>query len=228
MGKDMQIDLSGMESRQQQLNEALYRQVVRRPLHDLRGLSIEAIASEAYVSRATAYRYFKNRRTLFLRAALELGRRHSVLVRRPGLEFRSVAEQVEDAFALTVDQTFAVRVLRLLELGDHPHALSALMEILSLDEMRPVLERGQVSKEVRADLSVSEMLAWLDAQRQVVVERGLGEPEARRWVRTFVAPVLRPPPAGNVRSSPMESIPPILADHLREIRLKIDRLQALL
>lgn len=228
MGEDMQIDLSTVASTQQQLNDALYREVVRLSPHDLRGLSIEAIASEAYVSRATAYRFFKNRRTLFFCAAVELGRRHFVLGRRPGLEFRSVAAQVEDAFALTVDQTFAERVLLLLELGDRPHALTALMEILSLDEMTPLFEQGQLSKEVRADLSVSEILAWLDEQRRLVVERGLGESETRRWVRKFVAPALRPPPAGNVRPSPMESIQPILAGHLRAMHLEIERLQALL
>jgi AcrR family transcriptional regulator len=187
------------------LDRALIEYLDTLSLDNISDVSIDAVAQAAGVSRASAYRHFGDRDGLLFRAAMELTRQHAVVVMESLSHTATVAAKVEEAFAYSARQARVDKVLRLLLLTRRPQAIDDATRALSLEIMGPVYRQGQCDGEVREDLSVEEIIAWLSEQRQVVGRLQLDEEHARSYVRNFIAPVLRP------QEDPLTTTPEVTA-----------------
>jgi AcrR family transcriptional regulator len=187
------------------LDRALLEYLEALSLDNVSEVSIDAVAHAAGVSRASAYRHFGDRDGLLFKAAMELTRQHAGVVMGALSPGASVASKVEEAFAYSARQARVDKVLRLLLLTRRPQAIDDATRALSQEIMGPVYRQGQLDGEVRDDLSVEEIIAWLSEQRHVLGRLQLDEEQARRWVRNFIVPVLRP------QDDPLSTAPEVTA-----------------
>jgi AcrR family transcriptional regulator len=159
----------------------------------LEGLSLDAIAQAADVSRATAYRYYPGLDRLMVRLAIRRGegliedlrgrmaRERTVLAKLEVAFVRVVADVPQDPVMAAVYDPRSGFV--------HDDDVSAVSNAL----LAPVLTDGQAAGEVRTDIDVPEMIMWLGEQVSSLMSRGpLTDDEVRSHVRRFVGPVLRP------------------------------------
>jgi AcrR family transcriptional regulator len=182
-------------------------------------VSIESVAHIAGVSRATAYRYFGDRDGLILRGAVELTRRHThnLLERQAALP--TLMARIEESFVYVVDANPVDRLLHhLMYLRPLPEPVTRAMNALAMEISAPMYFAGQQDGQLRNDLSVAEIVEWLQVQRDIVMARNLSEPEVRAWVRTFVLPALRPSTAENVTRCDVGAVLATVTDRLEEIQ----------
>jgi AcrR family transcriptional regulator len=175
------------------LDRALTQHLATLPLEDLDDVRIDTVAELAGVSRSTAYRHFGDRDSLLRQAALEIGRQQGKILLRRFADFPTIAAKIEESFANTARLVKANRMSLLLDMSrDRREAHSEVLQVLSLEIMGPEYLRAQQAGQLRADLTVEEIVDWLASQRELMLRLELEEPAARRWVRQFVVPVLRP------------------------------------
>ena len=158
---------------------------------ELHGVTIEALADGATVSRATAYRYFGNKDQLRAHAAQLLVARHAPQAIAAAELAATAAGKI--AAGMTFWRVLVSRVdliqdaLVLDEGGLSERQLrQALLAFLG-----PIVSSGQADGQLRADVPTTELVGWLIEQQLVLIRTEMSEPDAERWIRRFVLPGVR-------------------------------------
>lgn len=156
---------------------------------DPESLTIDRVARNAGVSRATAYRHFGDREGLFAQAADVLTSRHhehsiALIASRP-----TAMDKLEEAWAYGAREL--PRARRLFRSVRTPWIRDALW-MSTRKVVGPVVHEGQKAGELRDDLSLDEIVAWLNSQMTILFVLQPDDLAARRWFRTFMAPVIEP------------------------------------
>jgi AcrR family transcriptional regulator len=177
----------------ERLDAALLEHLASLTGHDLGEITVDAVAQEAGVSRATAYRYLGSRDDLLYRSALLLAQGHmgrclEILDRTP-----TVAARLEEAFAYTVRETAQDALLQLLLRSARAESIDEALRVMTVDLFKDAVRVGQADGQVRTDVTAEELIAWQVEQLYVVFRLRLDEQAARLWVRRFMVPALRPP-----------------------------------
>ncbi|MBL7502059.1 TetR family transcriptional regulator [Frankia sp. CNm7] len=181
---------------QARLDEALGR-LLGREVIDAAALTVEGIAREAGVGRATAYRYLGDRNGLASHVIVILARRHAAGVATAMAGSSHAVGKLEEGWAYGARELPRIR-----------SALNALRESWFDDAVRmmladvtiPILRDGQDLGQIRRDVPVDEITEWLESQTRLLLTWTFDEAAARRWFRRFVAPGLRPAPEGGALS----------------------------
>lgn len=171
--------------------------------------TLDDVAAEANVSRATVYRYFHNRDELVLEVMLrELERSYERSIH----EFVDEVETPEDAGRAIVDAAaYLLTTIRKnpklrLFVGSHGggatatvHGASAAFFTAVADDLRPYLEAARDRGVLRADVEVDELSEWI--LRTIVSLITVPGPtvrsmeEERGLLARFLVPALLPPSA---------------------------------
>lgn len=186
-------------------------------------VSMDAVARQAGVSRATVYRRFGTRDALFIKV---IERRAEPFLRRPSLAQSrgSLSDDLEDAMVRGVVDMPKDPLLRLLL----DQGATGVRTLLTTEPMahkvhsaiNALLSRWRLRGELREDLDDVEITAWILNQQFSLVTNGPWEEEQlRRHVRLFMVPVLLVP-------SPEPGEKPDVTERLARIEEKIDRLVA--
>jgi AcrR family transcriptional regulator len=154
------------------------------------------VAREAGVSRPTVYRYFRDRDAVVLevltrRVRAALGHAGRLLQDGAGLE-----RSLQDVIPLLVARGRNDPMMRALVLEDDQDGsdlelFSVALE-LSSEFWEPVLVAAQRRRELREDLDVDEVCAWLAEMLMFLVSRTerAGALDSEVMVRKFVVPAL--------------------------------------
>jgi AcrR family transcriptional regulator len=214
------VDLSRGTIRER-LDRALVDYLATMTDHSLAELTIEAVAQEAGVSRATAYRYLGSREELLHRAALALAAGHIERCATILGRTTTVAARVEESFAYVARETSRDALLQLLLHSPRSSVIDTALREMSADMMGTAVREGQTDGQVRSDISADELISFLIEQLYVVERLGRDEPQTRLWVRQFVLPALRPP------EGPDRGLKPQLRVALAEVQRKLAELDDL-
>jgi AcrR family transcriptional regulator len=174
------------------LDETLVSYLTSREIEFVDNLTIDVIAQEADVSRASAYRHFGDRDGLLHRAAALLVMHHADLTRQAMAPIPTVLGKVEESFAYTAREIQCDSMMRTLLTAARPDVVAEVVKGISLDLLGGFLKAGQLAGEVRDDVPVIELIDWLWEMSQAMIRMNLNEEAARRWVRLYVAPAMRP------------------------------------
>ncbi|MCW2524630.1 MAG: putative transcriptional regulator, TetR family [Frankiales bacterium] len=173
---------------------------------DLDEVNIETVARAAGVSRATAYRHFGDRDGLLSRAVIEISRRNAHELAQRQASLPTVAAKIEEAFAFMAASLRQDRVIMHVVAPHQSEEMARAFNALSMELVAPMYRAAQADGQLRDDLTVEEIIAWLNEQRQVVVGLGLSEEDTRVWVRKFVLPALRPQQVAQVSRSEVQAV----------------------
>jgi AcrR family transcriptional regulator len=154
--------------------------------------NIGAVAHAAGVSRATAYRHFGGKEGLLFRAAVPPTRGHAVAASGIIRQMPTVAARIEEGFAYTAREIKTDGMLRLLLRSRRSSGIDEVIKSISMEINAETFRAAQLTGEVRADVTVEDLLDWIVEQQHVAVGLELDEAAARAWVRRFVLPVVRP------------------------------------
>ena len=178
------------------------------------GLSIEGVAADAGVGKATIYRRWPNKQ------ALVIGALTSVQVDPPALAGDSVRDDLialVDTIRARSEGARAVALMRcmLAEADRHPDVASQFRrEVVEprRERIREVLRRGVATGELRADLDVELAMTLVTAPMLAVTtfrpESGrahVSKDFAARLVDTVLAGIAADPAAGHDRESKLDS-----------------------
>jgi AcrR family transcriptional regulator len=186
------------EARQQILAAA--ERVIQR--YGVSKTTMDDIGKEAGVSRPTVYRYFGDRDAL-LRALIE--RRSRMLFERARtfiLSHDTFAEQIVEGLVYLVDHGRKDPIVRILVSPEHMELATPLVggsnlaTALTAEMWEPILRRAIERGEIRADLEMSEVAAWLALVQFILVGRldfaRADDPGHRKMLRDFVLPAFLP------------------------------------
>jgi AcrR family transcriptional regulator len=174
----------------ERLDQALVEYLDEFQIEDIADINVEQVARLAGVSRATAYRHFGDQNGLLFEAAMKLTRHHAAVSASRVAGATTAAESIERAFAYTAYAVRTDRLLRMLMTSRRSPAIDAAIRELGLDILGPAIRGGQRDGQVRADLSVAEILDWVSEMQFVVIRVGLDEDAVLGWVRKYMLPTL--------------------------------------
>ena len=169
--------------------------------------TVEDVAAEASVSRATVYRYFPGRDALILGVLLREADRFLDRLRRRIVQAPDIGASLVEGVLFTVDAVRRDPNLALLftpEVAGHTVTVMGTSEALfqrTADFLRPLLEAARERGELREGLDLDEASEWiLRAVLSLVTVRAVGErspAEQRRFLSTMLVPAIaaEPPPA---------------------------------
>lgn len=204
-GEDAPVDPSDARRRLLDAAEACFAH------YGVMKTTVEDVAAEARVSRATVYRYFDGRDELILGVLMReanrfLGRLSKRLER--GSEFSAT---VVDGVVYTLDTVRSDPHLAMLFAPDAAGvtgAIAGASEALfaaTAEFLRPLLTRAQERGQLRPGVDPDEAAEWiLRTILSLLTVRGpvaRSEPATRRYLTTFLVPALAaaPPPAVSSR-----------------------------
>jgi AcrR family transcriptional regulator len=214
-----------MTSVQERLNLGLVEYLSALSVGDIDEVTVEAVANAAGVSRATAYRHFGDREGLLHQAAQLLTRRHADAAKSLLSQLATVAARTEEGFAYTAREIQADKTLRLLLTAPRSAAIDSVVRALSVEISGEYLRLGQLDGQVRADLTIDELIDWINEQQHLAIRRGLDEHAVRRWVRRFVIPALRPQHREVLSKSEMVELFGDLGERVHELRGLVQGIQ---
>lgn len=155
------------------------------------GVSIDAVAADAGVSRATAFRHLGKRDQMILAVTLLRSRRFASECTVLMNQHVGAFAQLEAAFVYlvrelpddpVVRELFAMRAPDDLGPGTHEQAVRTL---------GPAVESGRAAGEIRRDVSVDQIIDWTVEQLYLAVQQAdRTEAAVIDRVRTFLAPAL--------------------------------------
>jgi AcrR family transcriptional regulator len=204
---------------QQRLDAQLISYIEGAAVNDLDDVSIDGLALAAGVSRATAYRYFGDREAMLFRAAVALTHRHSQIALPALLKASTVAAHIEEGLVYAVREMPRDKLLRLVLTGGPSNAIDGVMRDLGMTLSGDRLRSGQLDGQVRDDVSIEDLVAWIIEQQHVMFRRQLDEAAARLWFRRFMLPAIRP-------QKPEVGLAIDVAPTLLEIRRRVAALRA--
>jgi AcrR family transcriptional regulator len=204
---------------QQRLDAQLISYIEGAAVNDLDDVSIDGLALAAGVSRATAYRYFGDREAMLFQAAVALTHRHSQIALPALLKASTVAAHIEEGLGYAVREMPRDKLLRLVLTGGPSNAIDRVMRDLGMTLSGDRLRSGQLDGQVRDDVSIEDLVAWIIEQQHVMFRRQLDEAAARLWFRRFMLPAIRP-------QKPEVGLAIDVAPTLLEIRRRVAALRA--
>ena len=214
------------ESIRQKLDRAL-KSILDELRQDdsLSTVSIEKVAQVAEVSRATAYRYLGSREELLRRSAIALVEDHITKCQEALARTTTVAQRVEEYFVYALMASESDPRIRVLTDSPRTSGIDAALREMTVIVLAPSIQAGQLDGQVREDIPIDELIAWLMTQTELLNRRRLltiSEEEIRTWVRRFILPVLDPP--GNTDGRLRSQVRSLLDDvqvRLQEVNVSI-------
>lgn len=187
---------------------------------ELHGVTIEALADGATVSRATAYRYLGNKNRLKAHAAQLLVARYAPEAVRVASVPATASGKIAAAMAFWAIRVSEVDLVRDALVLSHSGAIDRQLRQALAALFAPILRSGQADGQLRAEVAGPELLSWLIEQQLVLIRQGLTEPETEQWIERLVLPALR---ERRVQAAPRSKI----EDCLRIVQAELDELEAL-
>jgi AcrR family transcriptional regulator len=170
-------------------------------------VSMDTIAAEAGVSRATAFRQLRGRDQMIVTVSLWRSRRYAsectaLMSRQVGAFAKIEAAFVYLVAVLANDpvmqELFALRPAD--DLGPGAHALAVAT-------FGPVIEEGRVAGEFRTDVSIDDIVGWTNEQLiSAVRQKDHSDETVVRRVRTFLTPALADHRTGAVPANVLSRI----------------------
>jgi AcrR family transcriptional regulator len=161
-------------------------------------VSVESAATEAGVSRATAYRTFGGVQQLLDALVQSRGDHHLRAIQGKLSGDEAALDKLETVIAYTVEILQSDATLRdiLPHVGLAGHATA---RPIAFAAVRSLITDGQRDGSIRDDLDIGVITDWLlDAYIGGIEYRKMDETEARAMFRTFYVPALRPQQTGDV------------------------------
>jgi len=155
------------------------------------GVSIDAVAAEAGVSRATAFRQLGKREDMIVAVALVRSRRYTgecaVLMGR----HTGVIAKLEAAFVHLVRELSSDPIVRFVFASRAPDDLGPGVHEEALAILGPVIEGGRAAGEIRTDVSVDQIIDWTVEQLYLALQKvERSEAAVVYRVQMFLAPAL--------------------------------------
>jgi AcrR family transcriptional regulator len=163
--------------------------------------SVEDIATEAHVSRATVYRYFEGGRDeLVLCVGLREVRRFAGEVQRRTARQRTVADGIVEGIMLTVRAVQERPTLALLFTQDTAGYTEALvggsdaLRAETVGFLEPLLDEAKRQGAIRADVDVGDAAEWfVRVVMSLATMPSRRRPaDQRRWLREYFVPAFLP------------------------------------
>ena len=157
----------------------------------IESIQMEAVATRAGVSRATAFRQLGNVPEMLLQVALLRARRHTAAVETLMSTKVGVFAKVEAALLYTTrelptDPSISALIAQRSASVHHPR-----VHQMAVDAMGPALQEGQRNGEVRTDLGIDEIIDFLVEQTYIAAEElDRSDAAVRRRFRHFIIPAL--------------------------------------
>lgn len=135
--------------------------------HGLAKATIEDIAAEALVSRSTVYRHVGDRDELLLEVLLRAADRFFDRLEKRVRRESTMSDALVDGLLYTLTSVRGDEDLMLLfvpEAIGHTTRIAGSSEAIitrTTERLRPVVEAGQATGELRSDLTVEEIAQWL-------------------------------------------------------------------
>lgn len=173
--------------------------------------TVEDVAAEAQVSRATVYRYFEGRDDLILGVLMRAALQFMVRLRDVVSRQASIEDSIVESVLFTVEAVRADEHLAALfapETAGHTlsvaGASSALIETVQ-EMLSPVLGPAIDQRLLRSDIGIDDTAEWLVrvVHSVLTVEtKHRTEDDWRQYLRTFLVPslILRDPSGASTRS----------------------------
>ena len=212
------------ESVRQRLDRGLRDILDGLDADDLSAVTVEAVAQEAQVSRATAYRHLGSREELLRRAAIGLVEGHISKCQDALYRTTTVAQRVEEYFVYNLRESARDRRIQVLRESPRTSGIVAAIREMTSTVLGPALQSGQLEGQVRDDIPVDDLVTWIIDQVEILNRqvRSMTEDEVRVWVRRFILPVLDPP--GNADGRLRAQVRSLLDDvqvRLQEVNVSI-------
>lgn len=157
----------------------------------INAVQMEAVAKQAGVSRATAFRQLGSVSEVLMQVALLRAQRHIDAVHllmqtKTGAFAKIEAAMIYNTRELPADPAIAVLISQHSASVHDPRVHHAAVGV-----MTPVLEEGQRNGEIRTDIPLDELVDFLVEQTYLAAEESdRSESEVRRRFRHFIAPAL--------------------------------------
>jgi AcrR family transcriptional regulator len=157
----------------------------------LGALSIDSVARDAGVSRATAYRSFSGREDLLIELALLRASRYVDATRQLMSAATGFGSQIEAGYLHLVEALPQDEVIRALFRLRSAAMTDPRVRELAVEFLGPFVRAGQQSGELRPDLDVADMVEWLIDQLFVMVSWSDHDPTRLCYrIRAFIVPAI--------------------------------------
>jgi AcrR family transcriptional regulator len=157
-------------------------------------VQMDAVAKNAGVSRATAFRQLGSVSELLVQVALLRARRHvtaveGIMAAKTGVFAKLEAALLYTARELPSDPSISALI------AQHSRSVhDPRVHQVAVDVMGPVLIDGQRTGQIRADIEIGEMVDFLVEQTYLAAEEiERSDDETRRRMRHFIIPALAAP-----------------------------------
>lgn len=165
--------------------------------HGLAKTTMDDVARRAAVSRATVYRYFSDRDSLVLESIRRRARRTMGAARARLLKWPTFAERLEEGICVDVRRGRADPVVQLLISADQRFAGRILRDTGAAAELthelwEPILREAQDTGELRADVDLRELSAWISHLETMFLTQFDEGPAAQERMRSFLRQFLLP------------------------------------
>jgi len=155
------------------------------------GVSIDAVAADAGVSRATAFRHLGKRDEMIVAVALLRSRRFARECTLQMSRHVGAFAKLEAAFVYLVREFSNDPVVRELFAMRSPDDLGPGTHEQAVATLGPVVESGRAAEEIRTDISVDQIIDWTVEQLYLAVQQAdRSEAAVISRIRTFLAPAL--------------------------------------
>jgi AcrR family transcriptional regulator len=157
----------------------------------IQSIQMESVAVRAGVSRATAFRQLGNVAEMLVQVALLRARRNvaaveALMATKTGVFTKLEAALLYTTRELPTDPSISALMAQRSASVHHP-----AVHRVAVEAMGPVLQAGQHSGEVRADLGIDELIDFLVEQTYIAAEElDRSETAVRRRFRHFIVPAL--------------------------------------
>jgi AcrR family transcriptional regulator len=165
--------------------------------------TMEDVARHGGLSRATVYRYFKDRDSLIIASIRRRASKHTNRVRRPLAEGAPFATRLEERIIDDIRRGNSDSVVQLLVSSDHAGLAYSVLgrnedaAELTFELWEPVLTDAQSKGELRAGIDLRELASWIAHVEIMFLTQfpndDSSESQIRSFLRQFVIPALAMP-----------------------------------
>jgi len=159
--------------------------------HGIESIQMESVALRAGLSRATAFRQLGNVAEMLVQVALLRARRNvaaveALMATKTGVFAKLEAALLYTTRELPTDPSISALMAQRSASVHHP-----AVHRVAVEAMGPVLQAGQHTGEVRADLGIDELIDFLVEQTYIAAEElDRSDAAVRRRFRHFIVPAL--------------------------------------
>jgi|GEM_PF-1243378 len=192
-------------------------------------VSMEHIAAESGISRATLYRRFGNRETILIALIQELAQPFVADSQRAAARATTFRERLELSTLYAVREILKYPALKaFFEMDALPHSQNLIRPVyrqLMEANLVPTLDAARAKGELREGLETEDLIEWLMRNFLLLVADGPWQEEAlMRRIRHYILPVLIVDPAPLAGAKP-PAAEPAVAKQLRDLERRVAELQ---